>query len=175
MVHGVSWCFTALFHAVSLLLHAASLLFHAVSRCFTALFHDVSSLCLMMFQGVSLPCFILFHDHETGAVGTNLKSDKLAYKLRVKDEMRRELSCYSNDLHEALLEKAVTDFWKYWRSKFGDKNATTCNVNGLADESSIAAKFAEYFANFSRGNSEARCSKLKEEYTDVRHTYIGET
>ena len=25
------------------------------------------------------------------------------------------------------------------------------------------------------GNSEARCSKLEEEYTDVRHTYIGET
>ena len=23
--------------------------------------------------------------------------------------------------------------------------------------------------------SEARCSQLKEEYTDVRHTYIGET
>ena len=30
-------------------------------------------------------------------------------------------------------------------------------------------------ANVSRGNSEARCSKLKEEYTDVRHSYIGET
>ena len=27
----------------------------------------------MVFQGVSLPCFILFHDHETGAVGTSLK------------------------------------------------------------------------------------------------------
>ena len=24
-------------------------------------------------------------------------------------------------------------------------------------------------------NCESRCSKLKEEYTDVRHTYIGET
>ena len=89
--------------------------------------------------------------------------------------MQRELSCYSNDLHEALLEKAATDFWKCWRSKFEDKNATTCNVNGLADESSIAAKFAEHFANVSRGNSEANCSKLKEEYTDVRQTYIGET
>ena len=68
--------------------------------------------------------------------------------------MQRELSCYSNDLHEALLEKAGTDFWKCWRSKFGDKNATTCNVNELADESSIAAKFAEHFAYVSRGNSE---------------------
>ena len=45
----------------------------------------------------------------------------------------------------------------------------------MADESSIAAKFAEHFANASRGNSEARCSKLQEEYTNFRNTYIGET
>ena len=81
-----------LFHAVSLLFHAVSLLFHcclmlfhccfiAVSCCFISvsllfhavslLFHSVSSLCFMVFQGVSLPCFILVLDHETGAVGTS--------------------------------------------------------------------------------------------------------
>ena len=48
-------------------------------------------------------------------------------------------------------------------------------MNGLVDESSIAAKFVEHFANVCRGNSEARCSKLKEEYIANRHTYIGET
>ena len=35
--------------------------------------NSVSSLCFMVFQGVSLSCFNLFHDHETGAVGTSLK------------------------------------------------------------------------------------------------------
>ena len=35
----------------------------------------------MVFQGVSLPCLILIHDHETGEVGTSLKSAKF---LRVK-------------------------------------------------------------------------------------------
>ena len=97
LVHDVSWCFAALFHAVSLLFHccfiavsccfiAVSLLFHAVSLLFHCcfmlfqgvsllcfiLFHGDSSLCFMVFQGVSLPCFILFHDHKTGAVGTRL-------------------------------------------------------------------------------------------------------
>ena len=61
---------------------------------------------------------------HNGPIYDQHKSDKLAYKLRVKDEMQRELNCYSNDLHEALLEKAGTDFWKCWRSKFGDKKAT---------------------------------------------------
>ena len=45
----------------------------------------------------------------------------------------------------------------------------------MADESSITAKFAEHFANASKGKGEARCSKLKEEYTDIRHTNTGET
>ena len=31
-------------------------------------FHHSDSCCFKLFQGVSLPCFILFRDHETGAV-----------------------------------------------------------------------------------------------------------
>ena len=58
---------------------------------------------------------------HNGPIYDQHKSDKLAYKLRLKDEIQPELSCYSNDLHEALLEKAGTDFWNCWRSKFGDK------------------------------------------------------
>ena len=60
LVHGMWWCFTALFHGVSLL-------FHAVSRCFTALSHAVSLLfhcCLLLFQGVHCYvsfCFTVFH------------------------------------------------------------------------------------------------------------------
>ena len=46
LVRGVSWCFTALFHAVSLM-------FHAVSCCFI-LFHGVALRCFMLFQC----CFI---------------------------------------------------------------------------------------------------------------------
>ena len=34
----------------------------------------------------------------------------------------------------------------------------------------IAATFADHFANASRGNSEARCSQHKEEYTNFRNT-----
>ena len=105
----------------------------------------------------------------------NDESDKLAYK-RVKDEMQRELNCCANDLHETLSDKNWdTDFLKCFRTKLGDNNATTCNGNGLADESSIAAKFAEHSANASKGNSEARCSQLEEAYTNFINAYIGET
>ena len=45
----------------------------------------------------------------------------------------------------------------------------------MADESSIAAKFAEHIANASKGDSEARCSQLQEQYTNFVNTYSEET
>ena len=68
LFHAVSRCVTAVFHAVSLLFHycfiAVSCCFIAVLRCFIALFHGVSRCFIALFH--------LFHDHETGAVGTSL-------------------------------------------------------------------------------------------------------
>ena len=77
LIHCVSWCFTALFHAVIFLFHCCFMLFHCcfmLFHCCFMLFHGVSMLCFILFQGVSLPCFILFLDHETGAVGTSLET-----------------------------------------------------------------------------------------------------
>ena len=47
---------------------------------------------------------------HNGPIYDQHKSDKLTYKLRAEDEMQRKLSCYSNDLHEALLENLVLTF-----------------------------------------------------------------
>ena len=58
-----SWCFLALFHAVSLLFHAVSLLFHAVSCCFIAvslMFHAVHY-CFKVFHCSVSFCFTVFH------------------------------------------------------------------------------------------------------------------
>ena len=86
LCHAVSRCFTALFHTLSKYFTALS---NAVSWCFKvfpcpvsccfSLFQGISLFCFtvfqavsllrfMPFQGVSLPCFILFNDHEAGAV-----------------------------------------------------------------------------------------------------------
>ena len=73
------------------------------------------------------------------------------------------------------MRRIWTDFWNCWRSKLGNKNAASCNVSGLANEASIAAKFAEHFANASKGNNAARCGHLLEEYINLRNTYIGQT
>ena len=48
--------------------------------------------------------------------------DKLSYKKRIREERNRETSCFTNDLHEALLHKSGQDFGKSWNSKFEQKN-----------------------------------------------------
>ena len=75
LFNAVSKYFTVLFHDISCCFKV-SLLLRTISRCFSALFHGASLLCFMVFQGVLLPCFILFHDRETGPVGTDLYAVK---------------------------------------------------------------------------------------------------
>ena len=50
------------------------------------------------------------------------KSDKLAYKLRIRQGFNSEKLSFFNDLHEALSHKSGNDFWNTWLSKFGTAN-----------------------------------------------------
>ena len=51
---------------------------------------------------------------------------------------------YTNDLHEALLNKNGPTFWKCWRSKF--QVASKCTeAEGCVDNNLIADKFVKHF------------------------------
>ena len=51
---------------------------------------------------------------------------------------------YTNELHEALLRKDNTDFWKGWRSKFESVNKCK-QVEGCVDADVIVGKFCDHF------------------------------
>jgi len=51
---------------------------------------------------------------------------------------------YANELHEALLQKNNTDFWKCWRSKFDSSNEYN-QAEGFVDPDVIAQKFYNHF------------------------------
>jgi len=53
-----------------------------------------------------------------GAIYDAYRKDKAAYKLAVRAKERDDKQVYTNDLHEALLRKQGTAFWKCWGSKF---------------------------------------------------------
>ena len=72
------------------------------------------------------------------------KSDKLEYKLRIRQGFNSEKLSFSNDLHDALSHKSGHDFWNSWRSKFGTANKQTHQINGLLNERDVANKFANF-------------------------------
>ena len=93
-----------------------------------------------------------------GQIFARYKTTKMLYKKRIKECQKQETLVYTNDLHEALLAKQSTAFWKCWRTKFEPSKKTVGQVNGLTDGKEIVKLFKEYFIGAcfpltSRGNA----------------------
>ena len=81
---------------------------------------------------------------RNGPIQVQYKKDKLLYKKCIKEEKAAETCSFTNDLHEALLNKSNQDFWKTWRSKFPNNSNNIIQVDGTADGSIIANNFASF-------------------------------
>ena len=53
-----------------------------------------------------------------GPIFDNRQSHRMVYRKRLREEQRNETQAYTNELHEALMLKNGSAFWKCWRSKF---------------------------------------------------------
>lgn len=101
------------------------------------------------------------------------RSDKLAYKLAIREHQQQEKSAYSNDLHEALINKQGQNFWNCWRSKFETNRQRPRQIDGLVDDNEIAEKFAQHFKETCSPLSDDGNKKLKDLYEAKRVTYTG--
>jgi hypothetical protein len=63
---------------------------------------------------------------RSGPVFKAYRTSKLNYKKRIREYERQETFVYTNDLHDALLNKQGPAFWKCWRSKFEHKCKRDC-------------------------------------------------
>ena len=106
-----------------------------------------------------------------GPLNDNYRKDKLLYKKRLNEERGRETSVFTNDLHEALLRKSGTDFWKIWKSKFGGNTNRVIQVNGTSNCAEIANIFAKSFEKTCAPFSAVRNEELKAVYEGNRTTY----
>jgi len=73
------------------------------------------------------------------------RKDKLAYRNGIRSRQLDEKSHYTNDLHEALLEKQRTTFWKCWNSKFGTNKRGVNHVDGITNPDIIVEHFVFSF------------------------------
>jgi hypothetical protein len=107
---------------------------------------------------------------RSGQSFNKYRADKLAYKLAIREHQQLEKSSYTNDLHDALINKEGQTFWNCWRSKFGSKNQRPHQIDGLVDEKEIAEKFATFFSETCSPLSADGSNKLREQYINKRAT-----
>ena len=97
---------------------------------------------------------------------------RLLYRKRIREGQRINFESYSNDLHDALLKKNNTVFWKCWQSKFESINKCT-EVEGCVDSDIIADQFAQHFSKSYSCNNVQRMQTVLEEYNQQRKSYCG--
>ena len=85
---------------------------------------------------------------------------------------KMETQCYTNDLHDALLQKNSKLFWQSWHSKFGHKSSCS-QVDGCVDADLVACKFRDHFVKAYSCNNADRAEQLKHEYQSLRNEYGG--
>ena len=111
---------------------------------------------------------------RSGPIFDRYRRDKSAYKNGIRLHRQGENRIYTNELHEALLAKQGTAFWKCWRSKFESNKRCINQVDGINDSNVIAEHFASHFERVCANSSNLGASRLKTEYVSKRFSYQGQ-
>lgn len=108
-----------------------------------------------------------------GPVYNKYIQDKLLYKQKIKEEQARETCSFTNELHDALLCKTGTEFWKCWNSKFESKTNSVTSIDGTSDHEKIAANFANHFAHTCSPFSASRNEEFESTFNRLLPCYNG--
>jgi exonuclease III len=107
-----------------------------------------------------------------GPIFNKRQTCRLQYRKKIRENQALVVSSYSNDLHDALLKKNGTNFWKCWNSKF-ECNYKCNEVEGCVDVDIIANKFADHFSAAYTATDINRANSLYTEYVTLRANYVG--
>ena len=110
---------------------------------------------------------------RSGPVFDNYRKAKRQYKLAIKQKSQDENNEVTNDLHDCLLKKDVTSFWKTWNNKFRNNSPKLPNsVDGVRNLKEIAEKFGTYFANICTTSSNFN-ELAKSKLIESLQKYVG--
>ena len=107
-----------------------------------------------------------------GHIFDKRQSSRLQYRKSLRESQSMEIVSYTNDLHDALMNKHGKVFWKCWRSKFEVPNRCT-EVDGCVDRYIIAEKFANHFSAAYSYNDINRAESLRSDFLKLRQNYCG--
>src|SRR6218665_2861137 len=99
-----------------------------------------------------------------GPVRDQFMKPKDVQRLNIRNKQATEHKHISNDLHDYLLSKDTTAFWKTWKSKFKSKRKASVTVDGFTEPNKIANDFATNFKNACSPNNETHNQDLKNKF-----------
>ena len=165
--------------AIELIEHLYSSIVHALHNVAVQTIPHVESGCLKFWWDQEPNCFkdkailsnkkwIAAGKPKFGVVFEEKKRDKYAYRHCIRQKKARELGDITNELHENLLSKNPTKFWKTWKNKFGSKAPLPQFINGKSGHSNIANELASSFAKACNFNSLTRNEELHFEFLKLK-------
>ena len=110
---------------------------------------------------------------RSGPIFDRCRKDKAAYRHEICNKQKHEKELYTNELHEALLQKQGKTFWKCWGRKFERSSRSINHVNGVTDHAAIAEHFVSHFSRACTVNTAPGDARLKGVYCDMRVDYRG--
>jgi endonuclease/exonuclease/phosphatase family metal-dependent hydrolase len=110
---------------------------------------------------------------RSGPLYTKRSVDKRAYRSAVRKNQRESEDSVTNDLHDALISKHGTEFWKCWNAKFNNKSVRTLQVDGSIISKEIANNFARHFDKSCSVLTKDGSDRLFHLYEFQRSNYVG--
>ena len=97
----------------------------------------------------------------SGITAENKNKDKLRYKLVIKKAKDEASSVVSDKLHETLVEKNSTCFWKSWKNKVCNNLKSKIRLEGNLSPQRAVDEFVSFFEKVTAPNSTAYDAEKK--------------
>lgn len=110
---------------------------------------------------------------RSGPVFNYRQRCRLQYRKKLRDGQRSERDAYSNDLHDALLRRDSTAFWRQWKSKFDRPDSRDYVVEGSCDPVVVAGSFVQHFKSVLEVNLDAVGVSNRSIFEDRFRSYVG--
>ena len=107
---------------------------------------------------------------RSGAIHHEMLTPKMRYTKAIKDKENQNLLIISNDLHDCLVKKDFQNFWKSWNNKLNIRK-NGISVEGLQNDSVIAAEFANYFESVCSVQKTDHANKPRDKFLELFSKY----
>jgi Reverse transcriptase (RNA-dependent DNA polymerase) len=109
---------------------------------------------------------------RSGPVFLRRQSSRSVYRRELKRNQEYFKNYYSDSLHESLLRKNGTSFWKCWRSKF-ETRSSNLSISGSVDDEFVSNKFYDHFSGVVSPNSVGRNAELRQAFESSIGDYLS--